>query len=1212
MGEQAVRERIATCSSWNVQRQLGRGQYGTAYLVDWTGEAGEHAHGDLAVAKVVGLEFLPEKEHKLASQEVELMRKLRHAHIVTLKDSFLTEAGLELVIVMEYCDSGDLRGEVKRRAAAKPPAHIVESQIMCWFYQLTLALNYMHSQHILHRDLKSSNIFLQSTSSGGHDVKIGDFGIARVLDGTVAVAATVVGTPYYMSPEVCRSEPYGYKSDIWALGCVLYELCMLKHAFESQSLLGLVYKIVSETYDPLPEQYTGDLGALLDRVLDKSHYTRSSGKELASDPYVKRFAQRHIGEETSGIPEIGHADLKTIPETSVLTSTKPLPLTDAQVVEQQRQPPARTSLQPSRTTRPPRSSPSLQGPARGGDVAPPPPEIARPIGGRCYGLGGTPVQVTTPSMPPTVGGAHALSGGDLRAQVLLRRIQFALTKRRQNWLQVFASFDRAGNGQLRDTEFEQAVTSLALGLSDGEIHEVRVHLQGDGGFVPVDRFGTALLNSSPELLRLEEWGRSVFTDLTREATKSGSATAGVAAGAHVRVQGLQSADGQKLNGSEGHVEKWDSAKSRWVVRLSDGAMKSIIEEHLHVLRPAAAPVPSGSPRATGLPDTAALYRLLCEGGDASVPEDRFLSVVRRLLPRLNEAELRKLILLLPKSQDGRVDVEEALAQFVTGNTEQTARTAGPRLPSPYSPVASRRPGTGMLGPSPPRMSPGPHQRVSQSLMPGSGQPSLHPAAVPGTVTSPRPSKSPQTGFMLGATNDGPPQSAGDAGEDRVRAEIALLRLAQRLTSGGRVSLLGPGLDVLRLFGVGDDEIAVDELLAAASVLPLGISRAEAQIVFASVHSSGDTSSPPAPLVSTDVVLFADLFSAAEAALAAGVPTEAASLERLDASRLSVALKRLSNVASGRTSPQDFRFSMMQAEPYLTPCQLEWLIMLTDKDGEGRLIPWSLLARLNPSKAARNGGRVGAGGLAQPVVPPLPPGVSDGTPVARSLPRSVVVAAALTRIHDRLDVGTSRLAFDRLLGLFDLDVQDQLSRSAAASLLAQLRLGISGAEANEIISFLPGGRSVGPGNLQVASLVEVVQSATNAEVEALVNDMHQAARSLLVGRGETFATAILANTDGSDWIPEAEFRRGIRAVMALDGNHANSEELEDRLVLLAEKDAPGDVCWRPFAKTFSGYTKQGFGVAGQTTAWPEKQLLREQTELSTTPETPEKRCGCAIT
>lgn len=77
-------------------------------------------------------------------------------------------------------------------------------------------------------------------------MKIGDFGISKVLENTFDQASTVVGTPYYMSPEVCENKPYTFKSDVWALGCVLFELCTLKHAFDANNLLGLIFKIMRE------------------------------------------------------------------------------------------------------------------------------------------------------------------------------------------------------------------------------------------------------------------------------------------------------------------------------------------------------------------------------------------------------------------------------------------------------------------------------------------------------------------------------------------------------------------------------------------------------------------------------------------------------------------------------------------------------------------------------------------------------------------------------------------------------------------------------------------------------------------------------------------------------------------------------------------------------------------------------------------------------
>ncbi|CAK0826172.1 unnamed protein product [Prorocentrum cordatum] len=484
MAESAVRARVEDASGWIVQRQLGRGQYGTAYLVEMGSRrppAGgdrpkklvEASLGDQAVAKVVGLEFLPEKEHSLAFQEVELMRNLKHPCIVMLTDHFLTEASLELVIVMDWCDGGDLRNEVKRRGKTTPADHIPEDQIMMWFIQLALALNYIHQRHILHRDLKSSNIFLITGQSQGYRVKIGDFGISRVLEGTVDVAATVVGTPFYMSPEVCKAEPYGYKSDIWALGCVLYEMCMLKHAFESQSLLGLVYKIVSETHPDIPVQYSDDLRKLLDRVLEKSQYDRPSGKEVMADPYVRRFVAGATA-DFSGIlaeaaPPLGAPTEAWAPAEAA--SPKPPDGARAAAVAD-------------------------EGPAPVMDIPPGSPAAHAGLGGPQE----RPVRREW-SDPPFVAAAppSLTTEEGLRAKVLIGRMRRALTMRPQNWLQVFASFDQKGDGQLPSAEFERAVTSLALGLSDEEIQEVRASLQsGKSSCVPVDSFGAALHRVPPE------------------------------------------------------------------------------------------------------------------------------------------------------------------------------------------------------------------------------------------------------------------------------------------------------------------------------------------------------------------------------------------------------------------------------------------------------------------------------------------------------------------------------------------------------------------------------------------------------------------------------------------------------------------------------------------------------------------------------------------
>jgi NIMA (never in mitosis gene a)-related kinase len=147
---------------------------------------------------------------------------------------------------------------------------------------------------MLHRDLKSQNVFLTANNT----VKLGDFGISKVLENTNDVAMTVQGTPYYMSPEVCQSKPYDYKSDVWALGCILYELATLKHAFNAENLLGLVFKIVQDKQDPIPNIYSQELKNLVSLLLIKDERQRPNVLDILRMDFVKQHMRLFV--ETQG------------------------------------------------------------------------------------------------------------------------------------------------------------------------------------------------------------------------------------------------------------------------------------------------------------------------------------------------------------------------------------------------------------------------------------------------------------------------------------------------------------------------------------------------------------------------------------------------------------------------------------------------------------------------------------------------------------------------------------------------------------------------------------------------------------------------------------------------------------------------------------------------------------------------------------------------
>ena len=175
---------------------------------------------------------------------------------------------------MEYCSGGDLRAILQQRAGVLFP----QDRILDWFVQLCLAVKYIHDRHILHRDIKSQNIFL--TEAGR--IKLGDFGISKMLDNSKDLANTCVGTPYYLSPEICQNKPYNSKSDVWALGCVLYEMASLKHPFEATCMKSLVMKIMKGTFRPVPSKFTWDFKALIRQILLSNPLKRPSVTTILS------------------------------------------------------------------------------------------------------------------------------------------------------------------------------------------------------------------------------------------------------------------------------------------------------------------------------------------------------------------------------------------------------------------------------------------------------------------------------------------------------------------------------------------------------------------------------------------------------------------------------------------------------------------------------------------------------------------------------------------------------------------------------------------------------------------------------------------------------------------------------------------------------------------------------------------------------------------
>ncbi|EAX08904.1 hCG1794407, partial [Homo sapiens] len=204
---------------------------------------------------------------------------------------FLTENG-RLFIVMEYCDGGDLMKRINRQRGVL----FSEDQILGWFVQISLGLKHIHDRKILHRDIKAQNIFL---SKNGMVAKLGDFGIARVLNNSMELARTCIGTPYYLSPEICQNKPYNNKTDIWSLGCVLYELCTLKHPFEGNNLQQLVLKICQAHFAPISPGFSRELHSLISQLFQVSPRDRPSINSILKRPFLENLIPKYLTPEVS-------------------------------------------------------------------------------------------------------------------------------------------------------------------------------------------------------------------------------------------------------------------------------------------------------------------------------------------------------------------------------------------------------------------------------------------------------------------------------------------------------------------------------------------------------------------------------------------------------------------------------------------------------------------------------------------------------------------------------------------------------------------------------------------------------------------------------------------------------------------------------------------------------------------------------------------------
>ncbi|CDW72959.1 protein kinase domain containing protein [Stylonychia lemnae] len=256
---------------------LGDGAYSQVYKVKRIQD------GQIYALKKVRLNHLSEKERENAINEVRILASIKHVNVISYKEAFIEPTTQSLCIVMEFADNGDLFQKITENQAAG--ATYNEQDIWKIFIQIVRGLRALHDLNIMHRDLKSANVFLNKDLT----VKLGDMNVSKIANGK-GLNYTQTGTPYYASPEVWKDEPYDQKSDIWSLGCVLYEMIALRPPFQANDMNGLYKRVIRGQYQKLPKQYSAELANMVSLLLQVNPQNRPDSQKITQlSVFSKKF-----------------------------------------------------------------------------------------------------------------------------------------------------------------------------------------------------------------------------------------------------------------------------------------------------------------------------------------------------------------------------------------------------------------------------------------------------------------------------------------------------------------------------------------------------------------------------------------------------------------------------------------------------------------------------------------------------------------------------------------------------------------------------------------------------------------------------------------------------------------------------------------------------------------------------------------------------------
>ena len=259
-------------NDFEIISKLGEGAYSTVFKVK------RIIDNQIYALKKVKLMNLSEKEKENSLNEVRILASVKSNFVVSYKEAFFDEKDNTLCIVMEFADRGDLYQKIE--AHKKTAKFFEEIDIWRIFIQLVKGLKALHDLKILHRDMKSANVFLFSNGCA----KLGDLNVSKVA--RRGLGYTQTGTPYYASPEVWKDKPYDHKSDVWSLGCVLYEMITLRPPFRAKDMEGLFNKVCKGQFSRIPERFSDDLFKIVQYLLQVSSIQRPSCEQILQHPII--------------------------------------------------------------------------------------------------------------------------------------------------------------------------------------------------------------------------------------------------------------------------------------------------------------------------------------------------------------------------------------------------------------------------------------------------------------------------------------------------------------------------------------------------------------------------------------------------------------------------------------------------------------------------------------------------------------------------------------------------------------------------------------------------------------------------------------------------------------------------------------------------------------------------------------------------------------